>query len=71
MRILDNKVAIKHALADMLYGDVDSGEFDFQVDAEAFKEAIADIQSGQPIFKTPKVDFKPKLNKKALLKIGE
>ena len=69
MKTLKNKAAIKHMIADLLNGNVDEGKFNFQVDKAALDEAIKEMQSGQPIFESPKDTLK--LKTKKMLKIGD
>lgn len=69
MKVLKNKVAIKHMIADLLNGDIEEGKYNFQVDKSALDEAIKEMQSGQPIFESPKDTLK--LKTKTMLKIGD
>ena len=66
--VIKDKVAVRHLLADLLYGKSDSGEINFNVDKKIFDEVIQEIKDGRPIFKTPTIE---KFKTKNLLKIGE
>lgn len=67
MTVIRNKVALKHAIADLLYGDKDTGEIHLNVDKTVFNETVKDIVGGEPIFKSPEIDTKLKVNPNTVL----